>query len=92
MLEQDLNPRDREWPENRPRLGEVVEHQFFECESGPKVISLLEHEGAHYLSIQDCQVRHGEVYFGSATWLRVEDGTARLALVLANRMLRGVID
>jgi hypothetical protein len=88
MLQEELNPRDREWPENELDIGEIVEEQFFECESGPKVLTLVNYDDSHYLVVQDCRVRNGEVQFRHSAWLKVEDGTARLALRIAHQMMR----
>ena len=35
MHEENLNPRDREWPEADPEYGQVLKERFFEGGSGP---------------------------------------------------------
>ena len=87
MNEESLNPRDRDWPDSSSECGQVLQEQFFECDSGPKRVALLERNGRYFLSLQKCYVEDGEVRFGGATWLRVEDGTAGRALQLAQQML-----
>jgi hypothetical protein len=91
MDEQNLNPRGREWPDSDPQYGEVVEEQFFERESGPKRVASVQLEGAHFLILQDCYVEQGEVGFGPAAWLKIDDGTAALGLQLAHQMLFGML-
>jgi hypothetical protein len=88
MHAQDLNPRSREWPESDPEYGKVLEEQFFECKSGPKRVAVVEKNGDDFLIFQDGYVEQGEVGFGGATWFKVDDGTARLALRLGRRVLQ----
>lgn len=91
MNEQNLNPRNREWPESDPEYGEVLEEQFFECKSGPKRVAVVKQRGEHFLSFHKCYIEEGEVKFGCEIRFKLDDGTAVLALQLADRILFGML-
>lgn len=79
--------RNREWPESDPEYGEVLQEQFFELESGPKRIALIRQDQELFLSFQNCYVEEGEVEFGREARFKLNDGTAALALQLADQIL-----
>ena len=87
MDEESLNPRNREWPESDPEYGQVLKEQFFECDSGPKRVALIEQKGERFLSFHNCYVDDGEVKFGREARFKLDDGTAGVALQLAHRMV-----
>lgn len=91
MSGQDLNPRDRGWPQSDPQYGEVLEEQFFERRSGPKRVALVRSNGEYFLAFHKCQVEEGEVRFEKEVRFKLDDGTAGVALQLALEMVYGML-
>ncbi len=54
-------------------------------------MALVKQAGGHFLSFQKCYVDDGEVKFGNQARFKLDDGTAGVALQLAQDLLFGML-
>ena len=54
-------------------------------------MALVKQAGEYFLSLQRCYVDDGQVKFGNQARFRLDDGTAGVALQLAQDMLYGML-